>query len=300
MWNILNNSNTKTGLTDNQVLESIKKYGDNKISSTKKEGFFRLFIETLGDPIIKILLIALAIKTIFLFKDFDWFETIGIVIAIFVASFISTISEYGSEAAFRRLQEESSKVLVKVLREGKTHEIPIEEVVVEDIIILQSGDKIPADGYLLKGNLSVDESSLNGETKEAKKSIFNLFGKKEEVDTILKVAVHKKECPIEKLGEYANRYVIEIVRSGSSLWETIYSYEFGKYKMYGNLIDVDSVSVYKRLADDEIFKIISLLSREDEYDVLKSYLKTKIKEPHGDILPKKTDEKPQIENIKFL
>jgi len=138
------------------------------------------------------------------------------------------------------------------------------------------------------------------ETKEAKKSIFNLFGKKEEVDTILKVAVHKKECPIEKLGEYANRYVIEIVRSGSSLWETIYSYEFGKYKMYGNLIDVDSVSVYKRLADDEIFKIISLLSREDEYDVLKSYLKTKIKEPHGDILPKKTDEKPQIENIKFL
>ena len=87
MWNILNKSNTKTGLKEEEVIESIKKYGDNKISSTKKEGFLRLFIETLGDPIIKILIIALAIKTIFLFKDFDWFETVGIVIAIFVASF---------------------------------------------------------------------------------------------------------------------------------------------------------------------------------------------------------------------
>jgi len=157
------------GLNKNAVEQNRRKYGDNKLTSVKTSSFFKLLLESLGDPIIKILLVALMIKLVFLFKDFDYFETLGILIAIFLASFISTISEYGSEAAFRRLQEESSKVLVKVLREGKTHEIPIEEVVVEDIIILQSGDKIPADGYLLKGNLSVDESSLNGETKEAKK-----------------------------------------------------------------------------------------------------------------------------------
>ena len=103
MWNIFNESNIKTGLTDEQVIQNAKKYGTNKINPQKKESFFRLFIETLGDPIIKILLIALAIKTVFLFKDFDWFETIGIVIAIFLASFISTISEYGSEKAFEKL-----------------------------------------------------------------------------------------------------------------------------------------------------------------------------------------------------
>ena len=80
------------GLTKKEVLENRKKYGSNQISSKEKEGFWKLFLETLGDPIIKILLIALAVKTIFLFHDFDWFETLGIVIAILLASFISTIS----------------------------------------------------------------------------------------------------------------------------------------------------------------------------------------------------------------
>ena len=178
MWNILNDSNIKAGLNDGQVIESIKKYGDNKISSTKKEGFLRLFIETLGDPIIKILLIALAIKTIFLFKDFDWFETIGIVIAIFIASFISTISEYGSEKAFDRLQEESSKIKTKVKRNGQVTEINIDDVVCGDIVILSSGDKIPADGILISGSISVDESSINGETKEAYKEPINIISKK--------------------------------------------------------------------------------------------------------------------------
>ncbi len=177
MWNILNNSNTKTGLTDEQVVESIKKYGDNKISSTKKEGFFRLFIETLGDPIIKILLIALAIKTIFLFKDFDWFETIGIVIAIFVASFISTISEYGSEKAFEKLQEESARIKCRVKRNGQVIEINIDDIVCGDIVMLSSGDKVPADGILVKGKVSIDESSINGETKEANKEPINIVSK---------------------------------------------------------------------------------------------------------------------------
>ncbi len=146
-----------------------KKYGTNKISNVKKNSFFKLLLESLGDPIIKILLVALAIKIVFLFRDFDYFETLGILIAIFLASFISTISEYGSEAAFRRLQEESSKLKVKVIRDFILQEIPIDDVVVNDIVVLQSGDKVPADGFLLKGKLSVDESSLNGEAKEAKK-----------------------------------------------------------------------------------------------------------------------------------
>ena len=163
------------GLTDEEVIESRKKYGSNTLNKAKKDSFFKLLIGTLGDPIIKILLIALAIKTVFLFKNFDWYETIGIVIAILFASLISTVSEYGSEQAFEKLQEEVSKISCKVIRKEKKIEIPISEVVVNDIVSLETGDKIPADGIIVKGKISVDESSLNGETKEAyKDSILNL------------------------------------------------------------------------------------------------------------------------------
>ena len=81
-----------TGLSNEEVIKSRKKYGTNTISGKNKNTFLGLFIETLGDPIIKILIIALAVKTIFLFKDFDYFETIGITVAIIVASLISAIS----------------------------------------------------------------------------------------------------------------------------------------------------------------------------------------------------------------
>ena len=93
----------KTGLSEKEVAENRKKYGNNEISKVQQESFIKLLISTLGDPIIKILLIALAIKTLFLFESFDWYETIGIVIAIFLASFISSISEYGSNKAFEKM-----------------------------------------------------------------------------------------------------------------------------------------------------------------------------------------------------
>ena len=158
------------GLSSKEVIENRKKYGTNQISSKEKNSFFKLLLESLGDPIIKILLIALAIKTLFLFHDFDWFETIGIVIAIFVASFISTISEYGSEAAFEKLQEESSRIKCRVKRNSHIEEILIDDVVVGDVVILQTGDKIPADGEIISGEIFVDESSINGETREVLKS----------------------------------------------------------------------------------------------------------------------------------
>ncbi len=162
------------GLNEKQVVESRKTYGTNEIKKSKTNTFLSMLIESLGDPIIKILLIALMIKTVFLFRNFDWFETLGILIAIFLASFISTISEYGSEKAFKRLQEESSKLKCRVKRNGKIKEIAIEEIVKDDLVILQYGDKIPADGVLIKGELSVDESSLNGESKEIHKESFKV------------------------------------------------------------------------------------------------------------------------------
>ena len=153
----------KNGLTDLEVENSRKKNGSNIITSTKKNSFLSLLLESLGDPIIRILLIALAIKTIFLIKNFDWYETIGIVIAIFLASFISSISEYGSNKAFEKLQEESSKIKCRVKRNGKIKEVNIDEIVVGDIVKLETGDKIPADGYIIEGDITVDESSINGE-----------------------------------------------------------------------------------------------------------------------------------------
>ena len=159
------------GLTENQIKESRKKYGSNILSKKEKESFLKMLLVTLGDPIIKILLIALAIKTLFLFKDFNWYETVGIVIAIFLASFISTISEYGSEKAFEKLEEEASKIKSKVIRNNKIMEIDIDDIVVGDIINIQPGDQIPADGKIIKGSVQVNESNINGEMKEKQKKI---------------------------------------------------------------------------------------------------------------------------------
>ena len=164
-------TNKTIGLTDQEVIKNRELYGTNEIISTNKNSFLKLLIESLGDPIIKILLIALGIKTVFLIQDFDWYETVGIVIAIFIASFVSSISEYGSERAFNRLQEESLKIKCRVIRNKKIKEINVSDVVKNDIVLLETGDKIPADGILIDGNLQVDESALTGESKEKIKQI---------------------------------------------------------------------------------------------------------------------------------
>ena len=160
------------GLSNDEVIKARDKYGDNALVMVNKDSFFKQLIRSLGDPIIKILLIALGIKTVFLIQDFDWYETVGIVIAIFLASFISTVSEYGSEKAFLKLQSEAEAIKVKVRRDGKVLLIDTNDVVVGDIILLESGDRIVADGVLIKGEVSVDESSITGESKEVYKKAF--------------------------------------------------------------------------------------------------------------------------------
>lgn len=160
-----------SGLTNEEVIKNRKLYGSNDIPKMKRDSFIKLLLSTLGDPIIKILLIALAIKVVFLFKSFNWYETMGIVISIILASFISSISEYGSGKAFDKLQEEILLTKTKVMRNNLEVEIPTTDVVVNDIVVLASGDRIPADGNIVKGSISADESSLNGETSEVYKKI---------------------------------------------------------------------------------------------------------------------------------
>ncbi len=159
-----------SGLSEKEVVRNRERYGSNRVTKVKGNTFWRLFIESLGDPIIKILLIALVIKLFFVFNKYDIFESIGILIAVLLASLISTLSELGSESAFKTLFSELDKIKVKVFRNNNLDEIDSDLIVVEDIIKLTSGDKIVADGYLLEGNISVDESSLTGESKEINKN----------------------------------------------------------------------------------------------------------------------------------
>lgn len=168
------------GLTDEEVLKYRKEYGCNEIIETKKNSFLKLFIESLGDPMIKILLIVLGIKLVFLFADFNWFETLGILIAIFFASLISTISEYGSDKAFKKLLEKNNQKKCKVKRNNTIKMIDIKDIVVNDIIYLNGGDYIPGDGVIVDGHILVDESSINGESKETYKAS-SLPGEKNKV-----------------------------------------------------------------------------------------------------------------------
>ncbi len=160
-----------TGLSNEEVVKSREKYGSNEVVNKNKNTFLKLLIESLGDPMIRILLIVLVIKLVFIFADESWFETLGIFIAIFFATLISTLSEYGSNKAFNRLFKENNIKECKVKRDNNLKIIKINEVVVGDIIYLNGGDYVPADGVLIDGEISLDEASISGESKDIQKKI---------------------------------------------------------------------------------------------------------------------------------
>lgn len=166
------------GLTDSQAEESKQKYGDNSMTEQASESFWDKLKGNLGDPMIKILIVALLINVVLailggvgVIKEGapEWYEPIGIFVAIALATLVSTFSEYRNENAFQKLQEEASRIMCKVYRNGVIAEVAINDIVVGDAILLQAGDKIPADGILIDGDLKVDQSVLNGESREAKK-----------------------------------------------------------------------------------------------------------------------------------
>ncbi len=160
----------KFGLTSQEVATSQARFGKNELTRPPQETFFQKFRENLNDPMIRILTAALIINIVFVYTGHgDWLETIGIFLAILLATLVSTYSEYANENAFQKLQEEASRIMCKVIRDGQPQEIGIGEIVKGDAIILQAGDKVPADGIMLDGTLKVDQSVLNGESEEAGK-----------------------------------------------------------------------------------------------------------------------------------
>lgn len=161
-----------TGLTEEQVEESKKKYGDNSMTEKETESFWSKLKDNFGDPMIKILCVALLINVVFAFLgQTEWYESVGTAIAVILATFVSTFSEFRNENAFQKLQEEASKIYCKVYRSGVIRQIPINDIVVDDFVLLQSGDKIPADGIIVDGTIKADQSVLNGESKEATKKV---------------------------------------------------------------------------------------------------------------------------------
>lgn len=160
-------------LNETEVETSRRRYGSNSLSTKRRRGFWRQFATNLGDPVIRILLCALGLNLIFCLSGGDWMETVGIALAVFLATLISTLSEYGSETAFARLSEACGRAECRVRRviDGAPTvcELSPNEIVVGDIVLLGAGEMIPADGVLLSGRLAVDQSAMTGETREVEK-----------------------------------------------------------------------------------------------------------------------------------
>jgi Ca2+-transporting ATPase len=162
----------RTGLTLMQVQENREKYGENILTPPEKESVFVLFLEKFKDPIIRILLVALLLSgSVSCYQYFSglalpdvFLEPLGILVAVLLATCISFIFEYNANKKFEILNKVNDETLVKVIREGNVTEISRKEVVVGDIVILVTGEEIPADGLLLEAiSLQVNESTLTGE-----------------------------------------------------------------------------------------------------------------------------------------
>lgn len=161
---------SKTGLNDSQVIDSRKKYGANSIPEAAPETFWEKFKGNLDDPMLKLLMAICGIMFImFFFGQAEIFEPIGTLAAIMLVACISAKTEMASDKAYRELKDSVPKEKVKVHRNGVVSLVNMDDIVVGDIVVLQSGDKIPADGYIIEGHLKVNNAALNGETEECKK-----------------------------------------------------------------------------------------------------------------------------------
>ena len=159
------------GLTDQEAEASRKQHGSNEIPDSEPTTFWEEFKETFGDPMIKILLaIAALMIVMFFFGYAEIYEPLGTIVAVLIVAFVSAKTGVASDTKYRELKDSTKKEQCKVYRNGIVTVIDVDDVVVKDKVLLQSGDKIPADGILVSGALSVDNSALNGEAEECRKS----------------------------------------------------------------------------------------------------------------------------------
>ena len=160
----------KKGLNDQQVRQSREKYGNNVIPDSEPTTFWAEFKETFSDPMIKILLFIAGLMVVMFFLGYaEIYEPIGTVVAVLIVAFVTAKTGVASDTKYRELKNSTKKHVCKVYRNSMVTVIEVDDVVVGDKVLLQSGDKIPADGILVEGDLRVDNSALNGEAEECKK-----------------------------------------------------------------------------------------------------------------------------------
>jgi Ca2+-transporting ATPase len=159
------------GLTTAQVAEFRKKYGANAMTPPVREPLWKQYLEKFNDPIIRILLFAVCVSTIVSFvKGSGLLDTIGIIIAILLATGISFFNEYRSSREFDVLNAHRDDVAIKVIRDGHPASVPSRDIVVGDLVLLEAGDAVPADGWMVVADdFFSDESAFTGETEPAGK-----------------------------------------------------------------------------------------------------------------------------------
>ncbi|MFZ9045115.1 MAG: cation-translocating P-type ATPase, partial [Cyclobacteriaceae bacterium] len=171
------------GLTDQKVEASRRANGDNVLSPVEVAGFWSKLLDNFKDPIIYILLVALVVILVLSFFDMtEWYEAVAIAVAVLLATGISTFSEYKNESSFQELQEEASRIKSMVFRNGELSDISVNDVVAGDYILLQSGEKVPADGVIVEGEIKVNQASLTGETEPVKKVVWSEGDEIDETD----------------------------------------------------------------------------------------------------------------------
>lgn len=152
------------GLSAQEVADSRQQHGDNVITPPKDDSAWKLFVEKFRDPIIRILLLAAVLSLAIGFVHHDFTESVGIIVAIVLATCVGFWFEWDAMRRFRRLNQVGDDVAVKVMREGTMREIPRREVVVGDVVHVENGETIPADGELVEAvSLRINESTLTGE-----------------------------------------------------------------------------------------------------------------------------------------
>lgn len=232
-----------TGLTNEQVKEALTIHGDNKLTNIATESFWDKLKGNLEDPIIRILILALIINVVLaVFGLSDWIETVGIAIAVTLATGIGTWSEHSNEESFQKLQAEAAKIMCKVYREGVLTNVCIDDIVKGDIVVLQTGDLIPADGKLLEGSLAVDQASLNGESRESKKLACTAYEQLDFQDTF-------------------NQYTLfrgTVVTEGEAVMEVV---SVGDASLYGQLVAELTVEELDSPLKAKLTKLADIISK---------------------------------------
>lgn len=156
--------NKRIGLTDEQVKQSREQHGKNVLTPPQRTSLWKLYLDKYRDPIIQILLVAAFVSLILAFIEKNFMETIGIFVAVFLATTVGFYFERDAAKKFNLLTALSEEQPVKVRRNGKVMEIPRHDVVVGDVVLVEVGDEVPADGELIVCNdLQINESTLTGE-----------------------------------------------------------------------------------------------------------------------------------------